>query len=143
MGREVGCGRAGSVAKAQVLVDLMNATVNDSSNDVEVRAAQALFNNRVLVGTYYAVGLGGEDLNLAETLNRQTTLNDPVTAIEVAQAGATGTVADSLAIARLYAILFNRAPEAEGFNYWMAARNRGLSFDDCNEHDESLRLHRR
>ena len=118
-----------SAGRGKVLFDLMNTVMNDVSGDLEVRAAQTLFTNRVNVGLFYALGLEGEEVSKAININAQVRIDDPYTAIDLARAGAAGGVADNLDLTSLYVLLFNRAPESSGFAYWKGRRNLGESME--------------
>ncbi len=105
------------------VVDLL-ATITDPNQRASTwRYAQQLLRNKVTVGLTYADGLDGHDAVVAQRLIALTTLNDTAVALSAAFT-ATGvgssTTPNNVRLTQIYTLLFNRGPELDGLNYWLA-----------------------
>ena len=77
--------------KGQVIGEMITATVNNPSTDPVAVASKALFTNKVTVGLYYAVDLGGNDVaKAASILSGVTSAASSVDAAKAAAASVEG-----------------------------------------------------
>ncbi|MFZ6876518.1 hypothetical protein ACO0LF_31110, partial [Undibacterium sp. Di27W] len=112
-----------STQKADKILQFIDKVVNNSSTDFDARQAQQLFNNRVNVGLLYGNYFEGNNPTLAATINAQVTATDTLTAINTVFGQLNAAQNKELNLARLYVLLFNRAPDPKGFAYWLQQGN--------------------
>jgi YD repeat-containing protein len=111
-------GRIGSSSVGSTALAIIDSVVNYRGDAVEAQMSERLFHNKVDVALAYASGLNGNDPAQAADVVRKVTVLDTTVALTAALGYAGSANADNITIAQLYVLLFNRAPEADGFAYW-------------------------
>jgi YD repeat-containing protein len=137
---------SGQLAEGQsrgaVLLNMIDNAVNYGGTDSTMFTARQLFNNKAAVALAYAYDIGGS--NYAAEVQLIANVTAAPTALVAAQAAVAAMNADAPAaiaastnttlaakstpleeyrkeVAKLYVVLFNRAPDNTGINTWVAA----------------------
>ncbi|ROZ61893.1 DUF4214 domain-containing protein, partial [Ramlibacter sp. WS9] len=107
--------------RGAMLVTMIAATTGYTSLDMYGQGtinqvaldSQRLFNNKVDAGLKYAIDYVGYDIGVARSIMTLVTAGSDTVSLSDAK-----TTLYRTQVIELYALLFNRAPDAAGLNYW-------------------------
>ena len=114
-------------AVGTVALAMIDAVVAYDGSEIDVKASQRLFRNKVAVGMTYADGLGAIDAEAAKGALDKVSSTDTSVALGSLFNASNPRQRAQVNVTQLYVLLLDRAPDIDGLNFWREQREAGAS----------------